>query len=195
VTLGLSLTTSSSALDPSSPSPFFLILKVRMLRTPRQDSPITLATHLNPLGGIENRSFDNIVCVYPKTEGAKRIEIWPRGWPHYRSDPDNLRDSWDFVAVPSDGHLQIRHQVDPAKRADAGLKSGEKYQASLTDKCLGTRWWAFGSLEEFVGRRFQQWREEASRAGEDGNQRFLVGERPDDLALVIEKRTTEFEVE
>lgn len=195
MTLGLSVTTSSATLDPSSPSPFFLIVTVRILTTPRQDSPITLATHLNPLGGIGNRSFDNIVCIHPKTENAKRIEIGPRGWPHYLWDPDNLRDSWDFVTVPSDGRVEIKHQVDPAKIADAGLKSGEKYQASLTDRCLGTRWWAFGSLEELDGRRFQQWREGAPREGEDGNGRFLVGQRPDDLALVIEKGTTEFEVE
>lgn len=99
------------------------------------------------------------------------------------------------MTVPSDGHVEIKHQVDPAKIADAGLKPGERYQASLTNKCLGTRWWAFGSLEELDGRRFHQWREGAPTEGEDENGRFLLGERPDDLALVIEKGTTEFEVE
>lgn len=55
-------------------------------------------------------------------------------------------------------------------------------------------WWAFGSLEELDGRRFQQQREGVPREGKDGNGRFLVGERPDDLALVIEKGMTESEV-
>ena len=193
--LGLSVTTSSPTLDHSSPAPFFLIVTVRILKTPRQDSPVTLATHINSLGGIDNRSFNNIVCIYPKAENSKRIEIWPRGWPQYIWDPDNLRDSWDFVTIPSDGHLEIKHQVDPAKIADAGLKPGEIYQASVTNKCLGTRWWAFGSLEALDGRMFQQWRGGNPREGEDEDRRGFAGERPDDLALVIEKGTAEFEVE
>lgn len=45
----------------------------------------------------------------------------------------------------------IRHQVDGPKIGEAGLKAGEKYRAELTDKCLGTRRWAFGSLEELGG--------------------------------------------
>ena len=81
VELGLALSTSSPTLDPSSSSPFFRIVTARILTTPHPDASITLATHLNALGGLGNRSFNKIVCVSPETAGQKRIEIWPRGCP------------------------------------------------------------------------------------------------------------------
>ncbi|KAF6223154.1 hypothetical protein HO173_013254 [Letharia columbiana] len=194
VKLGLTLTTSSPTLDPSSSSPFFLIVTARILTSPRPNSAITLATHLNALGGLSNRSFNNIVCTSPVTESQKRIEIWPRGWPHYIWDADNLRESWNFVTVPANGMLETRHQVDRTKIAEAGLKAGERYQASLTNKCLGTRWWALGSLEEFEGVRFRGWEEGEEGEGADDGGRYLMGGAPDDLAFVIEKETAEFEI-
>ena len=111
--------------------------------------------------------------------------------------------------MPADGTLVIKHQLDPEKIAEAKLEVGEKYQASFTNKCLGTRWWAYGSLGEFGGVRFGQWREEeekeenerekeeregegteAKESGYDG--KLLRGEIPDDLALVIQEGTAEF---
>lgn len=199
VELGLALSTSSPTLDPSSSSPFFLIVTARILTTPHPDASITLPTHLNALGGLGNRSFNSIVCVSPETAGQKRIEIWPRGWPQYNWDPDDLRDAWDVMTGAANGRLEIRHPVDGTKIAEAQLKAGERYQASLTDKCLGTSWWAFGSLEEFEGVRFRQWREgeveeRADDEGADEEVRYLMGEFPDNLALVIEKGTAEFEI-
>ena len=99
--------------------------------------------------------------------------------------------------MPADGTLEIKHEVSPAKIADAQLKSGEKYQASFTDKCLGTRWWAFGSLEEFENVRFGQWKDEEK--GEEKGQgpdvgKLFMGERPNDLAFIIEVGTVEFEI-
>lgn len=113
--------------------------------------------------------------------------------------------------MPADGALVIKHQVDPEKIAEAKLEVGEKYQASFTNKCLGTRWWAYGSLEEFEGVRFGQWRkeeekEESERDDEEGegegteakeseyDGKLLMGEIPDDLALVIQEGTAEFEI-
>lgn len=113
--------------------------------------------------------------------------------------------------MPADGALVIKHQVDPEKIAEAKLEVGEKYQASFTNKCLGTRWWAYGSLEEFEGVRFGQWRkeeekEESERDEEEGegegteakeseyDGKLLMGEIPDDLALVIQEGTAEFEI-
>ncbi len=115
------------------------------------------------------------------------------------------------MTVPANGTLVIKHQVDPEKIAEARLEVGEKYQASFTNKCLGTRWWAYGSLKEFEGVRLGQWRKEE---GKEGNEReeeeregegteatesgyegkLLLGEIPDDLALVIEEGTAEFEI-
>lgn len=195
VKLGLTVTTSSPTLDLSSSSPFYLIIVARILTTPRPQSPITLATHLNALDSLGNRSFNNIVCVSPETKNQKRIEIWPRGWPQYIWDADNLRDSWSFVTVPVNGELKVRHQVDVAKIMEARLKAGERYQASLTDNCLGTRWWAFGSLDEFDGVRFRQWSKREEGEGTDNEGRYLMGEVPDDLAFVIEGGTVEFEIE
>ncbi len=96
--------------------------------------------------------------------------------------------------MPANGELEIRHQLDGGKIAQARLKVGERYQASLTDLCLGTRWWAFGSLEELGGVRFRQWREGGEREGRDDEGRYLMGEVPNNLAFVIEKGTTEFEI-
>ena len=103
--------------------------------------------------------------------------------------------------MPADGTLEIKHEVSPAKIADAQPKSGERYQASFTDKCLGTRWWAFGSLEEFENVRFGQWKDEEKREGEEKREakgegpdegELFMGERPNDLALTIEVGTVEF---
>lgn len=96
--------------------------------------------------------------------------------------------------MPAGGELEIRYRVDEAQIAEAGLKAGERYRAGLTDRCLGTWWWAFGSLEEFGDVRFRQWRQEGEREGVDDVGRFLMGEVYDDLALVIEKGTVEFEI-
>lgn len=99
--------------------------------------------------------------------------------------------------MPVNGILEIRHQVDVAKIVEARLKAGERYRASLTNKCLGTRWWAFGSLDEFDGVRFRQWSkgEEGEGEGIDHEGRYLIGEVPDDLAFVIEGETVDFEIE
>lgn len=214
VKLGLTLTASSSTLDPSSSTPFYLIVTVRIVSTSRPNSPITLTTHLNALDDLGNRSFHNIVRTSPaKTEGTdgdekKCIEIFPNGWPQYKWDPDNLRDSWDFVTVPAaadnDGVLTIKHQIDRRCIAEAGLEPGEEYQASFTDKCLGTRWWAFGSLEEFGSGRFRQWRsggeeteegvEDATEKGSTESTKFFMGEDPDELALVIENGIVRFTI-
>ena len=71
------------------------------------------------------------------------------------------------------------------------LEAGERYQASLIDKCLGTSWWAFGSLDEFDGVRFRQWSKGEEGEGIDNEGRYLMGEVPDDLAFVIEGATVE----
>ena len=112
--------------------------------------------------------------------------------------------------MPVDGTLEFKHRVDAAKIAEASVKSGERYQASFTDKTLGTKWWAFGSLDNFESVRFREWskreeeedkekeeeqemeEEEGKEAAYDGE--YLMGEVPDDLALVIEKGTVEFEI-
>ncbi len=113
--------------------------------------------------------------------------------------------------MPADGTLVIKHQVDPEKIVEARLEVGERYQASFTNKCLGTRWWAYGSLEEFEGVRFGQWRGEEGKEEREGEKeeregrgteakelvydgKLLMGEMPDDLALVIEEGTAEFEI-
>ncbi len=211
MTIGITLTTSSPILDPSSASPFYLIVTARILTTPHPDSPITLSTFLNPLSYISNRSFGNINCVYPATEGQKRIEIWPHSWPQYKWDGENLRDSWEFVTIEPGRSLEVRHEVPRDKIAAAGLKTGERYQAAFTDRCLGTRWWMFGSLEEAGDMKFMEWGHErwievegddgeyddyvkVEREGEDENGRWTMGEKPDDLALVIEKGEAEFDI-
>ncbi len=101
--------------------------------------------------------------------------------------------------VPVGGKLEIRHEVDRERITEAGLDARERYRVSLTDKCLGARWWDFGGLGNFEGVRFKQRREgqireEGNKQGEDGQGKYVRGEMPDDLALVIEKGDAEFEI-
>lgn len=72
----------------------------------------------------------------------------------------------------------------------------------MTNKCLGTRWWGFGSLDEqFKGVRLRTWRadgnegDEKSEAQDDElGENAIGGERPEDLALVMENEHAEFEI-
>ena len=106
----------------------------------------------------------------------------------------SLRESWDFATVSAKGELEIRHQVGGAKIAEARLRVGERCRASCADWCLGIRWWAFGSLEEF------RWREVEAMEGRRERERaqtmkgLLTGEVPDDLTLISDKETAEVEV-
>lgn len=140
VEIGLTITTLSPILESSSSSPFYIVVKARMLALSNPQSQIILAIHLNALGGTHNRSFNNIVCTAPDTATHKNIEIWPRGSPYYVWNPDDLRDSWKFVTVPVDGNMEVRHEVSGLKIAEARPNTGERYKVSLTDKCLGTGW-------------------------------------------------------
>lgn len=119
------------------------------------------------------------------------------------SDSD-LRSSWDFVTIPPRGHgeLIVRHQLSWEKIQEADVKNGERYKVFLTNKCLGTRWWGFGSLDEqFKGVKLRTWRadgnegDEKSEAQDDElGDNAIGGERPEDLALVMENEHAEFEI-
>lgn len=97
------------------------------------------------------------------------------------------------------GQIDVRPQLPWEKIREADVKNGERYK---TNKCLGTRWWGFGSLEaEFEGVKLRTWRTEGNGGDErserqnaelEGN--AVGGERPEDLALVIENEYAEFEI-
>ena len=139
---------------------------------------------------------------------AGRSMIW---------DSDNWRAVWKFVTVPADGELEIRHRVDGAQSLEAGLVAGESYRAESTDMCLWTRLKKFdGNIDDglfivlwrntatyttcqayraerliptkFEGVRFRQWREGGESEGVNDVSNFHG------LALVIERRTAEFEI-
>ena len=130
----------------------------------------------------------------PNTEENKCIEIWPRGWPHYYWDPEDLRDSFDLVTLRPDEVLEVRHEVDREKIVAAEVKAGEKYRVELTDKGPGTRWWTFGSWEEVEGTRFRDWTDGGETVGEEEKGRYTMGEDPRNLALVVEKGEADFEI-
>lgn len=117
-----------------------------------------MAIHLNPLDGITNRSFENIVCV---NGPEKHIPNYPSDWPHYLCDSENLKLDWDFVTIPpvGQGVYTTRHEVRRDHIEAANLKKGEKYRVKLSNKCLGAKWWSYGSLEELEGVRFRNWEE------------------------------------
>jgi hypothetical protein len=186
------LTTSSPTFDPTSLDPFYLIVTAHILATPRPESSVVLTTHLNPFDKLSNRSFNNITCVSPEASASKKIEIYPTNWPHYIWDAHDLRKSWDFVTVPVDGKLVVKHELNREEVSKAGVEKGERYRASFTDKCLGTRWWTFGSVEGLEGVKLGQWSEDGRGESENGN--IDRGEKPDGLALVIENGEAEFEI-
>ena len=92
----------------------------------------------------------------------------------------------------------VRHEVPRTKIEEAGLVKGERYKASLSNVCLGTRWWMFGGLDEVEGVRFWQWSEAVDgydeREGGDEHGKWILGERPDDLELVPEVGEVVFEI-
>ena len=77
---------------------------------------------------------------------------------------------------------------------EVGLVVGERYRVTLTEKGLGTRWWAFGSLDtELEGLKLKQRRLRASIDGEGRQQGDIAfGENPEQLSLVVEGTGAEF---
>lgn len=83
----------------------------------------------------------------------------------------------------------------------------------MTDKCLGTRWWTFASLEELEGIRLAQWRsqtdidaeeefdselatdKERERIQKHGDSPPIMGEQPSMLVMVPEVGEVEFKVD
>ena len=131
---------------------------------------------------------------------------------------EDLRStSWTFVTVPpvDQGSYVIRHEVPRNKILAADLQKGERYRVRLTNKCLGTRWWAFKSLEELEGVRLSTWKaqyeEEEEKIAEEqdpvwaeeekqeryekyGNGPSCTGEDPSMLAMIVEGLEAEFEI-
>ncbi|MCJ1381855.1 hypothetical protein MMC17_004967 [Xylographa soralifera] len=204
VTIGLTLDTSPLILRPTSPCPFFVTVSARILTSPHPASPITLCTLLNPLGNLHNRCFGNIMRVSPSTEPPKRIEIWPSYWSHHHWNPADLRDNLPFVTLRPDELYEVKFEIEPERTAAADLVVGEKYRVRLTDMGLGTKWWAFGALEDDLEIRYMEWDYEEIAEGEEGEgrdgdrefkkRRYTRGEDPESLALVVEKGEAIFEI-
>ena len=152
----------------------------------------------------------------------KHIEIFPRGWPQYHWDSEDLRSAWAFVTIPpqNQGYYSVQHEIPRDKLEAADLKKGERYRVTLTNKCLGTRWWTYAGLEDLEGVRFRAWRApaeeeeaeaeaEAARADlelneetemerepreQHGDGPVTMGEDPTMLAMVVENGDVEFEI-
>lgn len=116
------------------------------------------------------------------------------------------------------GSYSVRHDVPRDKLEAADLQKGERYRVTLTNKCLGTRWWTYAGLEDLEGVRLRAWRtpaeeEEAKaeaeamradpelyeemereRQGKYGNGPVTMGEDPTMLAMVVDAGDVEFEV-
>lgn len=191
------------------------MVTARLLTTPHPELPITLWTHLSPLDGLHTRAFHNIRC---STNDAKVIELAPRGWPQYRWDPEDL-PAWDqLITIPPlhQGTVSTTHRVPPELIAAAKVERGENYTVKLTDLCLGTRWYAFGTSDELQGKRLRSWRskEDEEAAAEDeaalddetkdemrverqqlyGDRPAVSGEDPSSLAMVPEVGEVGFEI-
>jgi hypothetical protein len=213
VTIGIALNTSPSILTSSLKEPFYVVITARILTTPHPEKAITLAISLNPLQGLDNRSFRDIVCT---TNLEKKIKINSYRILNDHWNPEDLRgvdSDWKFITIPplDQGIFSVRHEVPRSKIEETQLEKGEKYRLSLSHMCLGTRWWTYGSLEELEGVRLRQWRppsEERERLDTLANNGFgpelrerhvfeegptSTGELPNLLAMVPEG-DAEFEV-
>lgn len=81
---------------------------------------------------------------------------------------------------------------------EAGLELGEIYKASFNPRGLGTRWWAFGSEEEFKGLRLSMWRDVKGGSDKpDGDREAQVGEmgeKPQLLDMIVERNGVDIEI-
>lgn len=156
---------------------------------------------MSPFDSYLNWAWNDAIC----TTSAKKIAFTHKNWPHYICDPYNLREYWDFITIPAQGTVTVKHEIPRDKIVAAEVKGGEVYRVSLTNKCLGTRWWKFGSLEELgEGTRFMTERPDVNERGEcEGESygekwtyggKWMVGEEYQDLALVPENGEVEFKV-
>lgn len=201
-----------------------MIVTCRILTTLYPDRGIALEPDLSPLHGftVFNRSFNNIICT---TNSEKCINVRYTGHYFPRYDPEDLQgDSssdgshWgqsvdSFYTIPSlgQGSLVVQHQVPVEKIKAANLEKGEIYRVAITDYCLGTRWWTYGTAEELDGVRIECWHdrtpeeqedwEEQSRNPEVASKRLEWAKRPvvmleeyELLALVPEVGEVEFEI-
>ena len=138
----------------------------------------------------------------------KKIRIYPNHWVFPRDqDMGDLRKYYEFVSIPprDQAPLCVRHEVPRDKIKAAGLQKGERYKVSLTDKCLGTHWWTFGSHDELEGVRLRAWTPSEqpetvydSELGEtverDQEGPVAIGEWPSMLAMVREVGDIEFDI-
>ena len=81
---------------------------------------------------------------------------------------------------------------------EADLIIGERYRVSLTERGLGARWWAYGSLDaELKGLKLkQQGRRQrmSMNGGESEQDDKAYGEKHAQLSLVVEGGGAEFDV-
>jgi hypothetical protein len=110
VIIGLTLSTSPPTLSSSPREPFYIVVTARILKSPRPDQSVTLQTHPSPLAGLNNRSFENIICT---TGPDKRFKIFPEYHLHHIVDREDLRGSWTFVTIPppGQGYYSVKHEV------------------------------------------------------------------------------------
>lgn len=203
----ITLSTSSPTLDPNSASPFYLLITARVLSSPRPQIPITFMAYLNAFESLLNQSIGNIKCTSLEESKGNFIEIWPRSCPNYGSSLEarDLRQIRPFVTIAPDHPLVVHHEIPRSKIIGAGLEKGEKYKVKLTSRALGTRWWAFGLMEDLDGLQLRRWHmedeelhrdsvdEEVDEGKETTSQGpFTMGEDSDQLALVIERGEAEF---
>lgn len=191
------------------------MVTARLSSCSRPQQPVTLWTHLSPLHGLRTGAFDNIKC---KDNTDKVFEIWPRSWPQYRWDSEDLPAHNELITIPAlnEGSVSVKHRVPSELIAAAKVERGEKYTVKLTDLCLGTKWYTFGDADELRGKRLCSWRskEDEEAAAEDdaalddetreetrlerlrvyGDRSAVSGEDPSSLAMVPEVGEVEFEV-
>jgi hypothetical protein len=160
-----------------------------------------------------NRSFENINCT---TKPGKQINNYPTMIRHYLWDPEDLQDTWMWITIPPRGQVwTIKLEVPRNLIEAADVEKGEKYVVKIGHRCLGTRWWTYGTLEELDGVRLRQWYQKSEKEEEErlnpslkrardrdaqeiidkfGDGPTSIGEEPRMLAMVRENDGAEFEI-
>ncbi|KAI4118162.1 MAG: hypothetical protein LQ338_007451 [Usnochroma carphineum] len=220
--IAVSLSTSSPTCqlrttDESGP-PFQIVLTLRVQNSTQADRPITICTQgtvfapSNGDAGLDTLALGTFSPLISKSVPQKKINLG-RLKPHHArmTDPKspNLRErDWlDFLTIPADGEVQIRHDLPISRMfryedslTSTDLKPGETYRFHINPDYLGTTWWCWGDLEgDLKDKKFSAWQEginfekaekpSPEQVEEEG---WILGANPAELAFEDKTGDAEF---
>ncbi|KAL9609263.1 MAG: hypothetical protein Q9167_005964 [Letrouitia subvulpina] len=193
---------------------FYIRIHASVKSSSHSNLPVTLATWRTPLerpideDEIISSSpvwINSALTPFHSTSDPSRCAGPPElGYIVHRRGgyPRNLRESWDFVTVPSADSGQevvISHLVplerlrfwstNPSATTEpVRPEKGERFRIRPSEGGLGTFWWRWGDLDgDLAGKKFcnNEWFEGNIHEGQDGDD-YLESEGENGFGLVME---------